>query len=72
MAAKDAEIERLNEVRSNPVGSGESSEQDFRQAFDALQGEQDDLLLMLSDQESKINEFKKRLADVGHPVNEDE
>ena len=72
MAAKDAEIERLNEVRSNPAGTGESSEQDFRQAFDALQGEQDDLLLMLSDQESKINEFKKRLADVGHPVNEDE
>jgi hypothetical protein len=49
LASKDAEIERLGELRISG-GGHEDQQQDYRQALESLQAEQDDLLLMLSDQ----------------------
>jgi hypothetical protein len=44
---------------------------ELRREYDSLKSEQEDLLLMLSDQESTISDYKRRLALLGHPVEED-
>ena len=36
--------------------------------YEAVKKDQDDLLLLLSDQENKIKEYKTRLKTLGEPV----
>lgn len=40
--------------------------------LESLKKEQEDLLLLLTDQDSKLREYKDRLRQVGHPVDDDE
>jgi len=47
-------------------------ENDLKSAYETLQGEQEDLLLMLSDQDTKLNEYKKKLKSLGFVLDEDE
>ena len=64
VAAKDAEIDRLNVLV-----------EDFRSMkgdFEILRAEQDDLLMMLSDQDVKIGGYRKRLRALGETLDDDE
>lgn len=60
VAAKDAEIDRLNGL----VDEFRSMKGDF----EVLRAEQDDLLMMLSDQDTKIDGYKKRLKALGETL----
>ena len=64
VAAKDAEIDRLNglvyEFRS------------MKGDFEVLRTEQDDLLMMLSDQDTKIDGYKKKLKALGETLDGDD
>ena len=64
VAAKDVEIDRLNVLV-----------EDFRSMkgdFEVLRTEQDDLLMMLSDQDAKIGVYRKRLRALGETFDDDE
>ena len=61
LAVKDTEIEALK-----------SEAEKDKASFDALQAEQEDLLMMLSDQDSKLAEYKRRLKALGQPIEEEE
>jgi PREDICTED: USO1 homolog, vesicle docking protein-like len=39
--------------------------------LDNTKKEQDDLLILLTDQDSKIREYKKKLSELGHKVEDD-
>ena len=64
VAAKDAEIDRLN----GRVDEFRSMKGDF----DVLRAEQDDLLMMLSDQDTKIDGYKNRLKALGETLGGDD
>ena len=68
LAAKDAEIERLK----IPTPANDDVDIDLRGEFESLKAEQEDLLLMLSDQEATINDYKRRLALLGHQVDDED
>ena len=68
LAKRDHEIEDLKQQQEHPV-NGES---DLKSQLETLQGEQDDLLMMLSDQDSKLKEYKKTLKALGQPILEEE
>ena len=44
----------------------------MKTSFDALQNEQDDLLIMLSDQDNKLELYKNKLRELGHIMSDDE
>lgn len=60
VATKDEEIDRLNGL----VNEFRSMKGDF----EVLRAEQDDLLMMLSDQDSMIDRYKKRLKALGETL----
>lgn len=68
LAAKDEEIERLR----IPTPATDDADVDLRREFEALKSEQEDLLLMLSDQEATINDYKRRLAALGQHVDDED
>ena len=68
LAKRDHEIEGLKQQQEHPV-NGES---DLKSQLETLQGEQDDLLMMLSDQDTKLKEYKKKLKALGQPILEDD
>lgn len=74
LAEKDDEIESLTSALKNSSSDETNGGDvvDYKEAFDALQAEQDDLLLMLSDQDAKLKDFAKRLAELGQPILEDD
>ena len=64
VASKDAEIDRLNGL----VDEFRSMKGDL----EVLRAEQDDLLMMLSDQDSKMDGYKKRLKELGETLGGDD
>ena len=48
------------------------NESELKEAFTALQNEQEDLLMMLSDQDLKLREYKKKLKNLGQTVSDEE
>ncbi len=75
LATKDEEIERLKveavNLKSNGHQNGGSSE-DLKATLESVQAEQEDLLIMLSDQDGKLKEYRKRLKALGQPVEDDD
>ena len=69
LARKENEVEELKQNNNHPVNGEEN---DVRNAYETLQSEQEDLLMMLSDQDSKLKEYKKRLKALGQPILDDE
>ncbi|KAL8607337.1 hypothetical protein ACOMHN_039487 [Nucella lapillus] len=61
-------IRVLEEERE--VDSGEKGV--LREEMDTLKKEQDDLLVLLADQDARINKFKDRLKELGQEVEEDD
>ena len=41
---------------------------DLKESFESLKDEQEDLLIMLTDQEEKVEKYKKICKQLGHPV----
>ena len=82
LAKRESEIEDLknqqqrlttSEAVVNGVNKTENClNNDLKSAYETLQGEQEDLLLMLSDQDTKLNEYKKKLKSLGFVLDEDE
>ena len=62
----------VNGVNITENGNNVVIENDLKSAYETLQGEQEDLLLMLSDQDTKLNEYKKKLKSLGFVLDEDE
>ncbi len=64
LASKEAEIDRLQgllaEFRS------------MKGEFEGLRTEQDDLLMMLADQDTKISDYRARLKALGQPVDDED
>jgi chromosome segregation ATPase len=75
---RDEQIEQLNlQIRElKPSNSGDHEIQNkytnMKTAFDALQNEQDDLLIMLSDQDNKLELYKNKLREMGHNILSDD
>jgi predicted nuclease with TOPRIM domain len=46
----------------------ETKRRDLQSEFDTMKREQDDLLMLLSEQEAKMTSFKRRLKDLGQSV----
>ena len=44
----------------------------MKSAFEALQSEQDDLLIMLSDQDNKLELYKSKLREIGNNIVSDD
>ena len=63
-----AKKEEQQQNNNHPI----NGENDVRSAYETLQSEQEDLLMMLSDQDSKLKEYKKRLKALGQPILDDE
>ena len=79
LAAKDNELETLKSAAMNTNGDEHSDHGDpnaelvkLKAAYHVLQSEQEDLLIMLSDQDLKIREYKKKLKILGQPLPEDD
>jgi len=85
LANKDNEIEALNIALENrnqvPLTNGnddkvnEDKENEYaklKESFSTLQSEQEDLLMMLSEQDVKLRGYKKIIKGLGHPLSEDE
>ncbi|XP_076450445.1 general vesicular transport factor p115-like isoform X2 [Babylonia areolata] len=58
-------LEEEKEVEGGEKGA-------LREELDTLKKEQDDLLVLLADQDAKINKFKDRLKELGQEVEEDD
>ena len=78
IAKRDERIEQLNleliEQKQQPSSDHEiqSKFTDIKNAYDALQTEQDDLLIMLSDQDNKVELYKNKLRELGHNILSDD
>lgn len=78
IAKRDEHIEQLNSQlyteknHESIIHDTEAKYNKMKTAFDALQGEQDDLLIMLSDQDNKIELYKNKLRELGHKITSDE
>lgn len=84
LANKDEEIERLKATTMTTVNgsgtplknallpNGGEGDNHHKEALEALQAEQEDLLLMLSDQDGKLRDYKRKLKELGQPVDQDE
>ena len=78
IAKRDEQIEQLNSQICEPKPYDPSNNElkhkytDIKTAFDALQNEQDDLLIMLSDQDNKLELYKNKLRELGHNMSDDE
>ena len=69
LAKKEEQVEELKQNHNHHPVNGEN---DIKSAYETLQSEQEDLLMMLSDQDSKLKEYKKRLKALGQPILDDE
>ena len=82
VANRDEEIELLRtqlgsqRQSSTPSNVGENEitkkYNEIKVAYDALQSEQDDLLIMLSDQDGKVERYRNKLKELGHKVLSDD
>jgi len=85
LAMKDSQIEALkqnhlvngekevkSELKSELKTENSDEIHELKEAFTALQNEQEDLLMMLSDQDLKLREYKKKLKNLGQPVSDEE
>ena len=65
-------VAAVNGVNKTENCNNVEEKDDLKSAYETLQGEQEDLLLMLSDQDTKLNEYKKKLKSLGHPILDEE
>ena len=77
VAKRDEHIEQLNSQLLEQKGNSKDHEltvkhEELKTAFEALQTEQDDLLIMLSDQDNKLESYKNKLRELGHNIASDE
>ena len=77
VAKRDEHIEQLNSQLLEQKGNSKDHEltvkhEELKTAFEALQTEQDDLLIMLSDQDNKLENYKNKLRELGHNIASDE
>ena len=77
VAKRDEHIEQLNSQILEQKGNSKDHEltvkhEELKTAFEALQTEQDDLLIMLSDQDNKLESYKNKLRELGHNIASDE
>ena len=78
IAKRDEQIEQLNLQIYEPKPSDSSDHEiqneytNTKPAFDALQREQDDLLIMLSEQDNKLELYKNKLRELGHNIVSDD
>ena len=71
LTTSEAVVNGVNKTE-NCLNNDEKLNNDLKSAYETLQGEQEDLLLMLSDQDTKLNEYKKKLKSLGFVLDEDE
>jgi hypothetical protein len=86
LATRESEIETLKALKSTPPPPPTKTNGDLnhvedtpsehepgnlQESYTALQSEQEDLLMMLSDQDSKLRDYKKKLKALGQAVEED-
>ena len=78
LAQRDSQIEALkadheNKEKIHCNGDSDIAESaKLKEAFESLQNEQEDLLMMLSDQDMKLRKYRKILKNLGQIVSEDE
>ena len=78
VAKRDELIEQLNAQISKGTSSNSNDNElsvkhvELKTAYDALQTEQDDLLIMLSDQDNKLERYKNKLRELGHDIASDD
>jgi len=78
IAKRDEQIEQLNmqicepKTTDSSIHDMQNKYANMKTSFDALQNEQDDLLIMLSDQDNKLELYKNKLRELGHIMSDDE